>query len=32
MKNASGFKIFGPVHNSGEFFKVESSFDPVIVL
>jgi hypothetical protein len=32
MKNASGFKVYGPVHISVEFFKVESNFDPVIVL
>jgi hypothetical protein len=32
MKNRSGFKNFGPIHISLEFFKVKSKFDPVIVL
>jgi hypothetical protein len=31
MKTASGFMIFGRVHISLEFFKVESKFDLVIV-
>jgi hypothetical protein len=31
MKNVIGFMIFGLIHISLEFFKVESKFDPVIV-
>jgi hypothetical protein len=32
MKNGSGCTSLGPKHNSLQFFKVESKFDPVIVL
>jgi hypothetical protein len=32
MKNASGFKSFGLIHNSLEFFKAATKFHHVIVL
>jgi hypothetical protein len=32
MRNGSGFTSLGPIHILLEFFKVESKFDPIIVL